>query len=73
MGDYDVRRRQCSMYDVILVQSSDAFNDRKESIANFLLIEMHDVVATLAILDLILQGGFLFSVQQAIIVSNRSE
>lgn len=61
------------MYDVILVQSSDAFNDRKESIANFLLIEMHDVVATLAILDLILQGGFLFSVQQAIIVSNRSE
>jgi hypothetical protein len=50
------------MYDVILMQSSDAVDDGKESIAYFLLIEMHDVVAPLAILDLRLQSGLLFRV-----------
>ncbi len=62
MGDYDVRWRQCSVHEVILMQSSDAVDDGKESIAYFLLIEMHDVVAPLAILDLRLQSGLLFRV-----------
>lgn len=50
------------MYDVILMQSSDAVDDGKESTAYFLLIKMHDVVAPLAILDLRLQSGLLFRV-----------
>ena len=61
------------MYHVILVEGSDAVNDRKEGIAYFLLIEMHDVVSPLAILHLGPESRLLLRIQQSIVIANRSQ
>lgn len=61
------------MDDVILVKGSDAFDDREESIEDFLFIKMDDVVAAFSIFDLRLKCGLLLSIEESIIVPDGSQ
>lgn len=71
--DDDAAGRESSVYDIALVEGSDAFDDWSESVANLLLIEMYYVVAPLPIFDLCLQRRLLLRVQQTIVVANGPE
>lgn len=72
LGDYDAGWGERAVDKVILVERGETLDDGQEGIGDFFLVEVHDVVASFAILDFGLQGGLLLQVEQSIVVPYRS-